>query len=105
MKLAITERKEEVLLGREKITTDIAFEGAVPSRKNITDELAKKAQVDPQLIVLSKVTSSFGEGKAGAIAYAYQSKDKLEKVEEKRKFTRTGYNQVKKEEAKPEAAK
>lgn len=104
MKLAIKDRKEEPLLSREKIVAEMLFEGAIPSRNNIIEELAKKAQTTHDLVVVSKIDSSFGSGKAGILAYVYANKEMMQRIEEKKKLARTGFKAKKEEAAPAEAA-
>ena len=97
MELKIIDRKPQALLSREKIRAEIGFNGPIPSRKEISKELSSKASVKPEMLVVFKIESSFGSKKAKVIAFAYTKKEDMDKIEEKKKFARTGFKSEVKE--------
>jgi len=103
MKLTIKDTMEQPLLSRQKIKAEIAFVGAIPSRENIFAELAAKAKVKPELLVVYKVGSRYGSQFAKVLAFAYKNKEDLGRIEEAKKLKRTGFKVAKVEEKKEEA--
>jgi len=105
MKLTIKNETEQPLLSRKQIDAEVLFEGPSPSRKNVAAELAAKASVKPELLVVFKIDIHFGSQKAKVTAYAYTDKDAMSKIEETKKFKRTGFKEPEKpkEEAKEES--
>ena len=51
MELKIVNKKEEPLLSRTKIETEIVFENATPSREEIKSKLARDVGKDGKLVV------------------------------------------------------
>lgn len=84
MKATIHKRTDEPLLSREKIHAELAFEGPVPSRKDVLQEIAKRASVEPNVVTINKINTVFGMRKAEVIAYAYKSKAECDRVEDKK---------------------
>lgn len=91
MKLTIKDTIEQPLLSRKKIKAEVAFEGAIPSRENIFKELSAKASVKPELLVVYRVGSRYGSQVAKVLAFAYKNKEDLGRIEEAKKFKRTGF--------------
>jgi len=105
MKLTIKDRTEQKLLSRERIKAELAFEGPIPSRADIFNELSAKASVKPELLVVYKIISNYGSRLAKVIAFAYKNKADLDRIEETKKLKRTGFKvPAPKEEAKPAEA-
>ena len=89
--LNIAKKTEEKLLGRTQIHATVEYDSAVPSRKQISESISKKLSVEPALVVVFRITPTFGSKKADVIAYAYHNKAVFAKVEEKKKLKRTGF--------------
>ncbi|MBS3148597.1 hypothetical protein J4219_06945 [Candidatus Woesearchaeota archaeon] len=85
MELAVKEQKHNPLLKRKELTGTLAFEGATPSNKELTEQLAKKLSVTAETIVMKQILGAFGGTKAEFKAYVYDSKEQLDKVEPKKK--------------------
>ena len=89
--LNIAKKTEEKLLGRTLVHATVEYEAAVPSRKQISESISKKLSVEPALVVVFRITPTFGSKKADVIAYAYHNKAVFANVEEKKKLKRTGH--------------
>lgn len=86
MEFEIKNKKDNTLLKRHEVTGELKFTGAAtPSNKQLQEELAKKLSVAPEVIVIKHIYGSFGGGKATFEAYAYASKEQMEKIEPKKK--------------------
>lgn len=90
MELAVKEQKPNPLLKRKELSGTLAFEGATPSNKQLTEELAKKLSVSADTIVVKNILGAFGGIKADFKAYVYDSKEQLDKVEPKKKVKAEG---------------
>ena len=59
------------LLSRKRITLELSFEGATPSKVNLIKELVKKYKVDEKLIEIRHIYTKYGDRKAKAIVHIY----------------------------------
>jgi len=108
MKVEIKNKTEEPLLSRQKIEATVAFEGPVPKRQDILQDIAAQTKAKPELVLVFKIDTHYGSQKANVLAYAYTDADAMSKIEETKKFKRTGYKAPvveAKEEAPAEEAK
>ena len=92
MKLKIIKNLERTLLSRNRIYAEVEFDAAVPARKDIIQKLSESLSVEPDLIVVKKITPGFGSKKAIVAAYVYKNKEERDRIEEKKKLVRTGFN-------------
>jgi small subunit ribosomal protein S24e len=83
MNLEIRKTKKNPVIGRDEITADLFFEGATPSRTNLLKDAAKKLNCPEDLLVIHKITTSYGDEKAEVSLHKYESKDALAKCEPK----------------------
>jgi len=81
MKLDVNSREKADLLNREEIHANLNFSGSVPSRLDVRKELAKKANVKIELLVIKKIDPAFGESKAKVFAYVYKDEKSMKEVE------------------------
>ena len=102
MELAIKNKVENKMLGRQTLTCEIGFEKAVPSRKEIREAICTASGVDPNLLVIVSVNSQFGTKRATATAHAYANKEAMA-VEGKHLLIRDGMAEKKKKVAKAKA--
>ena len=102
MELAITDKKENKLLGRTEIAASVSYDKAMPSRKELREAICAATGADPSLLVIVSVLGSFGTQKAVVQARIYRSKEALA-VERKHLLVRDGLAE-KKKEAKKAAA-
>lgn len=83
MKLEVQTEIDAKLLSRKRIMAQASFEGAIPSRKVITDALASHYSMKPEQIAIKHIYSKPGTQEAKVIAHLYDSeadKKRLEKV-------------------------
>ena len=90
MEITIKTQKENQLLQRKEITGEAAFSGATPSNKEVKEAIAKKLNTDAGTIAVKKITGSFGGINAKIEAFAYSTKEQLEKIEPKQKPKQEG---------------
>lgn len=83
------------MLGRERVDTELEFTAAVPARKQVIESLATQLNVKPELIVVKKISPSFGSRKASVVAYVYKNDADMKKIEERKVLSKVGYNQPK----------
>lgn len=81
MDLQITEKKEEPLLGRLKVTASLSFEATTPSNEEVRGQIASALNVDKKLVVVKKINSRFGERVGDALACVYYTEDTMKKLE------------------------
>jgi|TARA_B100001971_G_C18201828_1_gene545096 ribosomal protein S24E len=108
MDVKITEKKESPLLYRTEIMADITGEKATPSKVELKKKCASILKADEKLIVIKKITTTFGSTNAKAELYQYKDEKKLKSIEHKEKKKeekKEGEAEEKKEEAKPEEKK
>jgi small subunit ribosomal protein S24e len=72
--IATTENK---LLERKEVEAEISFDGATPKRAQLKEAVCQKIGANPELVVLRRVSSSFGRRMVKVVAHAYTAKDKL----------------------------
>ncbi len=99
MKIEITEKKDNPLLARQEVKGTLTFNTATPSNDELQKNLAKQLNVDKECIRMKKIGTHYGVSKADFLAFVYNSKEELEKIEPAPK------KWVEKQEKKQEAAK
>ncbi len=83
MVLKILSQDKVPEMGRTHITAELVFEKETPSNKDVKAELAKMVKCDPDLIVVNKIDTKYGEPKAMVDAFQYDSKDSFDAVKRK----------------------
>ena len=103
MQLKILDKKEQELLSRTDIKAHITFGKATPSNTEIKKALASELKADENLIIIKNIYTIYGKTEANVNAYAYKSKEEMQKVEPKpkKKAAKPG----EKKEEKPAAVK
>lgn len=81
MELKILKQRETPLISRKRMTAEITFDKATPSRGDIVKEIAKKEKVSENLVVVKHIYQRFGQLKAKAICHIYFNKEDLERIE------------------------
>ena len=71
MELIINARKENNFLKRVEIEGLVNFNGSTPQNQEIIQQLAKKYNTDPAMIVLKHIYTSFGHKRAIIQALIY----------------------------------
>jgi len=85
MELKITEKTEKPLMFRAEIIAEAFFDGKTPSKDSIKKEIVKHAKADESLVVIKKVKTYFGLRKIKALAFVYNNKEDLDKIEPRKK--------------------
>jgi len=83
MQVNVTNKKEEPLLSRTKVTATVEFEKATPSYPEIAALLAHYLKTDEKMIAIRHIYTSFGSKKAEIIAYLYTDENKKQFIEPK----------------------
>jgi DNA-directed RNA polymerase subunit E" len=94
--ITITKQEKKSLIGREEIEATTITE-PTPSNKQVQEELAKKLNKKPELIIIKHIYSKFGSHENKIIAYIYDNEESLKKFE---KIKQTKGEETKKEETK-----
>jgi small subunit ribosomal protein S24e len=108
MDLKITEKKEEPLLSRVKLTGEIIFEAATPSYEEVKKKITSSLNCDEKLIVIKNIYTKFGIKKADLFAYIYNNEEAMKRIEPKQKekkeakATEKSVEKPEQEEEKPE---
>lgn len=106
MEFEITKQAKVQLLGRERITGFIHFEGNTPSRIEIKKSLAQKIKANEDNVVIRHIYQRYGEHKAKFIAHIYEDQKLMKQLEPenllKKHNPATKEENVKKEDKKEE---
>ena len=84
MELKISNKKNEPLLSRARIESDITFDKATPSINDVRDALSAQLGKDKNLIVVKSIYNEFGLRKAKGTAYLYENEEILKRFEAKK---------------------
>ena len=98
MELKIINKKEDPLLSRTKVESEIIFEKTTPSREEIKNELVKVLGKDEKLIVVKGIFTSYGLKKAKNLSYVYENEESLKRIEVEKKKVEGKKKETKKEE-------
>lgn len=85
MNLEITEKKENKLLARTEIVAQITFEGKVPSRENVRENLSNQLKQDQKLIIVRNIKIDYGQHKGTVKALVYEDENILKELENSKK--------------------
>ena len=98
--MKILEKIDNKLLGRTEIKFEINQEKSpVPSRLKVQEELANQIKKSKDLIVIKGIKPDFGTSNIRGIAFVYNSKETMEKIEPKYIIKRLTIREENKEEA------
>ncbi|MFH1224738.1 MAG: hypothetical protein V1676_02950 [Candidatus Diapherotrites archaeon] len=89
MKLEITGRVKNPLIGREELMFEVSDCVKTPGRKEIRAKLAALCNAKEESIALGSITERFGEHRVTGGATVYPSRESMEAVEEKFVINRT----------------
>jgi ribosomal protein S24E len=103
MDLKIIEKKEEPLLSRTKIVSEMNFEAATPSSKEVKSKIASLLNADEKLIVVKNIYTDFGFKKADVSAYLYKDEKEMGIIEIKPKKAEAKEKKAETKEEKPQA--
>jgi len=102
MNAEILKQTEAPLLGRQRVSIMVDFEGgATPSILQFKDVIAVKMKVNKELIAIRHVYQQYGFSKAKVIAHIYKKKEDLIKLEKLKKAERKLEEAAKKAAAEP----
>ena len=99
--MTVTQTNDEPLLHRKKISLEVNFQAAVPSRMQLKTAVAKKQGAKENVVIVREFDTHFGDKKASVTAYVYENADSLNKIERKHMIKRNTAKE-KKEEKKQE---
>lgn len=85
MELKILQKKEEPLLSRTKVESQIVFEKVTPSNTEVRSSLAKILGKDEKLIEIKGIYNEYGQKKARVVGYAYENEEILKKIRVEKK--------------------
>jgi small subunit ribosomal protein S24e len=77
MNVNLINTTENKLLERKEIEAEVSFDGPTPKRAELKDAVCQKVAANPELVVLRKVSGSFGRKSVRVLAYAYSAKERL----------------------------
>ena len=80
MELKVMQKKEEPLLSRVRIESQIVFDKVTPSNAEVKSNLAKILGKDEKLIDIKSIYNEYGQKKAKVIGYAYENEDVFKKI-------------------------
>ncbi|MBU2589470.1 MAG: hypothetical protein KKA65_01940 [Nanoarchaeota archaeon] len=101
IQLDIVQEKEMPLLERKRVTANLSFNGATPSKAELRKDIAKKLKVDEKLVAIRHVYQKFGSSNAKLIVHVYKDFDALCSLEKDGKNIKADLKKV--EEAKKAA--
>lgn len=105
MKMEITGRLKNPLIGREELKFEVSDCIKTPARKEIRSKIAALCNAKEDNIAIGKITERFGEHRVTGGATIYPTKEGMEAVEEKFIINRTlGIKGRQKKEEKKAAA-
>lgn len=77
----ITSKKENLLLDRTEVQGTIEFEGATPSKVQVTEDIATQMHLDPATVSVQHIYTLFGHHQATFTAMVYTSVQARKKIE------------------------
>ena len=104
MEINILKERDTPLLSRKRVTLEITFEGATPSREKIREVVAAKLKSDKDLTVIKHIYTRYGVEKCKVIAHIYSNKEDIRKYEEKGVLKKHEAKKEEKAEKKEEAS-
>ena len=99
MQITIEHKKENLLIKRTDITGKVVFTGATPSNKDVIAALAKQLHIDPSLLVMKTIHTSFSHQQATIHAAAYANVETKNKYEMMTSHLRKAADEAKKKAA------
>jgi|ECHnycMinimDraft_1075156.scaffolds.fasta_scaffold00013_31 small subunit ribosomal protein S24e len=74
--------KSNQLIGRREVKLRVFHVGmGTPSREEIRRSLSEAFSAKPNLVVVKKITGSYGTSVSNAVVFVYESEDQMRKVE------------------------
>ncbi|MEM2282594.1 MAG: hypothetical protein QXH26_03500 [Candidatus Hadarchaeales archaeon] len=105
MELEIVKERENPLLERREVEFRVSHAGApTPRRVEVLDLLSKKLGVDPNLVVIRRISTLHGKNYSSGLAHLYKTMERLVSTEPRHLLERgKKKKEEKKEEGKPPA--
>lgn len=88
MEFEVTRNNRNELLARREVDFNLRFDGATPSRMQVTGKLAALLNVSDKNMVLDSMKTSFGMTELRGTARIYDSEEGKNKVEREYLMTR-----------------
>jgi ribosomal protein S24E len=104
MKLEITEKKKNELIGRAEVIGTLVYQGITPSNADITAEIAKQLKVNASLVIVKQIKGVFSKQEAKVTAFAYNDVKAKDKFEMSTKHLRKAAEEKAKKEAEAKQA-
>jgi ribosomal protein S24E len=105
MNVEIISSKDNQLMGRKEVEATVFFDAATPKRAELKSAIGGKIAANPDLMVVRKVTPSFGSKSVRVVSYVYATKESLMGVEPKHIKVREGLMQKEEKKKAPAPAK
>jgi small subunit ribosomal protein S24e len=103
MNVDILSSKDNPLLSRKEIEATVTFDAATPKRTDLKQAIGGKIAANPDLMVVRRVSASFGTRSVKVLAYVYSSKESLMGIEPKHIKIREGLMQKEEKKKAPAA--
>ncbi len=81
MKAKIINQQENSLFSRQELKVQLSFSGPIPSKADLIQVLASQLKVKPEVVIIKKIFSSFGDTTALALVKVYDSPEVIKKIE------------------------
>ena len=98
MELKINNKKNEPLLSRVRIESDMTFVKATPSINDVRAALSTQLGKDKNLVVVKTIYNEFGSRKAKGVAYLYENEEILKRFEAKKEKKKDAAKEAPKQE-------
>ncbi len=98
MEIKIKSETENSALSRKEIECYITSAGSTPSIKEVTTEVSKKMNMDPDLLVVVKLEQPFGARRQIAYIHYYKDEKKMQRYEPKHLLERKAKRSAEKKE-------
>lgn len=103
--LKFVKKEKNPLLSRQEIEFEIDGAKITPSKKELRQNISSLCDSKEEMVVISSMKQHYGSGKVTGSAFVYDSKEALERIENKYLINRQlGIKGRPKEEAKKEEA-
>ena len=102
MELKILSKEEKPLLSRTEIIANILFDSATPKKEEVKKKIATVLKSDPNVIVIKKVATIFGQKNAKVLAFIYTNEKDMKRIEPKPKVKKGAKKEAPKEETQKE---
>lgn len=76
-------KQHDTALPRKEIVATITYPNTTPSRLQIKEKIASKANTKPELLIIKQIKPVYGEKKSTITAYAYKDETSMKDIEYK----------------------